>query len=72
MTLKNAECIKEEADFTTTKYHNICTGEVHVVPTGVSDYMIGIPIMIILALIALAGVAMFVGLIIAIIEFLKD
>ena len=35
-------CIKAESDLINTKYHNICTGEVNVVPTGVVDYIFGI------------------------------
>lgn len=52
VTIKDAEfCIKTERDFTETVYHNICTGETYVKPTGVYDYMLGIPIAIIVALI---------------------
>ena len=52
------QCIKTESDFTNTKYHNICTGEVSVVPTGVFDYMIGIPIIISLVIMCIGFLKM--------------
>jgi ABC-type antimicrobial peptide transport system permease subunit len=54
ITLNNnaAECIKAESDFTVTVYHNICNGTQSVVPTGVVDYMLGIPLILIVVVLA--------------------
>lgn len=50
VTLQDAEfCIKTEEDIINVKYHNICTGEVTVVPTGAYTYFFGIPAVIIVA-----------------------
>ena len=50
-----ADCIKTESDFVDMKYHNICTGEVSVVPTGVFSYMaFGLFIVLLFFLLAMA------------------
>lgn len=50
------ECIKTESDWVDTKCHNICTGEVHVVPTGLYDYAIGIPLVVLSGVLALFAI----------------
>jgi len=35
-----AECLKESNPWGETLYHNICSGEVTIVPWGVSNYVI--------------------------------
>ena len=49
----SAECIKAVNDFSETIYNNICNGTITHVPTGIYDYMIGIPLFIIIAVFAL-------------------
>lgn len=51
-----AECIKSQSDFTREVYYNICDGTITEVPTGVYDYIIGIPFALILICIAVLAI----------------
>ena len=55
-----AECIKSQSDFTREVYYNICDGTITEVPTGIYDYMLGIPVAVMFICL---GVASIVGLI---------
>lgn len=52
LNLNSAQCLKEANGFTATTITNICNGEVHVVPYGAADYLIAIPILMIVVLVA--------------------
>ena len=48
--LNSVNCIKESNQFTQTVFYNVCTGKQFAVPTGSYDYMLGIPLFIIVVL----------------------
>jgi hypothetical protein len=44
------ECIKTTSNFTHSIVYNICDGTQHIIPAGTFDYMICIPILLVLFL----------------------
>lgn len=60
-----SECIREEAAFVEMRYHNICTGEIHAVPTGLFSYIMFVPFFVLF--LTIVGFAL-----LAFINYLKD
>lgn len=57
------DCIHAESNFSSTIFHNVCTGETYNMPTGVYDYMIGVPLFVIVCAVALFAVVAVIKLI---------